>query len=138
MNPHTVAVLLCPLLALCSNHTLCFHRQQDQNTYPPAAPHGPGPTNTMATLQGGSTMATPTGGNPMTGNHGNASYLSNQAAVAAALKQQQQQQQQHQQHQHQQQQMQMMEQQKQYMLGQRQLLAEQVEYRLKSINQCVI
>ncbi|CAL8300596.1 unnamed protein product [Arctogadus glacialis] len=87
----------------------------------------------MATLQGGSTMATPTGGNAMTGNHGNASYLSNQAAVAAALKQQQQQQQQqHQQQQqqhHQQQQMQMMEQQKQYMLGQRQLLAEQEKQR---------
>ena len=91
MNPQTAAVLLCPPVAVCVNYNLCFHRQQDQNTYPPA-PHGPGPTNAMATLQGGSTMATPTGSNAMTGNHGNASYLSNQAAVAAALKQQQQQQ----------------------------------------------
>lgn len=53
-------------------------------------------------------------GNGMASNHGNAAYLSGQAAVAAALKQQQQQQ--------------LIEQQKQFILGQRQqqIMAQQV------------
>lgn len=73
--------------------------KQDQGSYP-SAPHVPGPGNAMANQQGG---------NPMAGNHGNAAYLSGQAAQAQALKQQQQQQQ-----------MQLMEQQQQYLRAQRQ------------------
>ncbi|KAG7465353.1 hypothetical protein MATL_G00175590 [Megalops atlanticus] len=50
--------------------------QQEQNAYP-GGPHIPGPSAAMATQQPGNAMA---------GNHGNAAYLSGQAA---ALKQQQ-------------------------------------------------
>ncbi|KAM4621479.1 mastermind-like protein 1 isoform 2-T2 [Polymixia lowei] len=112
------------------------HTQQEQNAYP-APQHGPGSANAMATQTGGSTMATQPGGNGMPGNHGNAAYLSGQAAVAAALKQQQQHHHQHQQHhqqhhqhqQQQQQQMPMLEHQKQYLLGQRRLMTEQEKQR---------
>uniref|UniRef100_A0A3Q1J780 Neurogenic mastermind-like N-terminal domain-containing protein n=1 Tax=Anabas testudineus TaxID=64144 RepID=A0A3Q1J780_ANATE len=86
---------------------------QDQNTYP-APPHGPGPTNPMASAPGNNGMTTQPGANPMAGN---AAYLGSQAAVAAALKQQQQQQ-------HQQQILEQQKQQQQYM--QRQLIVEQV------------
>ncbi|KAM3866918.1 mastermind-like protein 1 [Diretmus argenteus] len=98
------------------------HTQQDQNPYP-APPHGPGSANTMATAPGGNAMATQPGGNAMAGSHGNAAYLTSQAAVAAALKQQQ--------HQQQQQQQLILEQQKQqqYLLGQRQQMMEQEKQR---------
>ncbi|XP_071374430.1 mastermind-like protein 1 [Centroberyx affinis] len=93
------------------------HPQQDQNSYP-APPHGPGPANAMATAPGGNGMATQPGGNGMAGNHGNAAYMSSQAAVAAALKQQQQRQ------------LQILEQQKQQQYLQRQqLMAEQEKQR---------
>ncbi|KAL2077647.1 hypothetical protein ACEWY4_027151 [Coilia grayii] len=90
---------------------------QDQGSYP-SAPHVPGPGNAMASQQPG---------NPMAGNHGNAAYLSGQAAQvqaaqvqaqAQALKQQQQQ-------------MQLMEQQQQFLMvhkqRQQQLLAGEQE-----------
>ncbi|XP_033488965.2 mastermind-like protein 1 isoform X1 [Epinephelus lanceolatus] len=92
---------------------------QDQNSYP-APPHGPGPANTMASAPGNNAMAAQPGANAMAGNHSNAAYLSNQAAVAAALKQQQQQQQ------HQQQ---ILEQQKQQYMQRQQLMAEQEKQR---------
>ncbi|XP_035862278.1 mastermind-like protein 1 isoform X1 [Sander lucioperca] len=89
---------------------------QDQNPYP-APPHGPGPTNTMASAPGNNAMTAQPGANAMAGNHGNTAYLSSQ--VAAALKQQQQQQ-------HQQQ---ILEQQKQQYMQRQQLMAEQEKQR---------
>ncbi|AWP11653.1 putative mastermind-like protein 1 [Scophthalmus maximus] len=102
---------------------------QDQNNYP-APPHGPGPANTMAPVPGNNGMAAQPGANSMAGGHGNAAYLSNQAAVAAVLKQQQQQQQQqqHQQQMLEQQQKQQQQQQQQY-LQRQQLMAEQEKQR---------
>ncbi|XP_071313990.1 mastermind-like protein 1 isoform X2 [Trachinotus anak] len=90
---------------------------QDQNNYP-APPHGPGPTNTMASAPGNNGMAAQPGGNAMASNHGNAAYLSNQAVAAAVLKQQQ----------HQQQILEQQKQQQQYMQRQ-QLMAEQEKQR---------
>lgn len=84
---------------------------QDQNSYP-APPHGPGPANSMTSAPGNNAMAAQQGASAMAGNHGNAAYLSSQAAVAAALKQQQQQQ--------------LLEQQKQQYMQRQQLMAEQV------------
>ncbi|XP_034740134.1 mastermind-like protein 1 isoform X2 [Etheostoma cragini] len=89
---------------------------QDQNPYP-APPHGPGPANAMASAPGNNAMTAQPGANAMAGNHGNAAYLSSQAAVAAALKQQQQHQQQ------------ILEQQKQQYLQRQQLMAEQEKQR---------
>ncbi|XP_021439752.2 mastermind-like protein 1 isoform X3 [Oncorhynchus mykiss] len=90
------------------------HGQQEQNPYPTTT-HGTG--NAMAPQPGGP-------GNGLASNHGNAAYLSGQAAVAAALKQQQQQQQ-------------LMEQQKQFLLGQRQqqIMAQQEKQRLQQEQQ---
>nr|XP_029133991.1 mastermind-like protein 1 isoform X2 [Labrus bergylta] len=99
---------------------------QDQNAYP-APPHGPGPANTMASAPGNNPMTAQQGPNAMTGNHGNAAYMSSQAAVAAALKQQQQQQ--HQQQIMEQQKQQIMEQQKQQYMQRQQLMAEQEKQR---------
>ncbi|XP_035525317.1 mastermind-like protein 1 [Morone saxatilis] len=95
---------------------------QDQNNYP-APPHGPGPANTMAPAPGSNAMTAQPGANAgMAGNHGNAAYLSSQAAVAAALKQQQQ-------HQHQQQILEQQKQQQQQYMQRQQLMAEQEKQR---------
>ncbi|XP_024116195.1 mastermind-like protein 1 [Oryzias melastigma] len=58
---------------------------QDQNNYP-APPHGA--TNAMTSVSGNNPCAAQPAVNSAGGNHGNAPYLNNQAAVAAALKQQ--------------------------------------------------
>ncbi|XP_067454306.1 mastermind-like protein 1 isoform X1 [Thunnus thynnus] len=94
---------------------------QDQNTYP-APPHGPGPANAMTSAPGNNAMSAQPGANAMAGNHGNAAYLSSQAAVAAALKQQQQQQ-------HQQQILEQQKQQQQQYMQRQQLMAEQEKQR---------
>uniref|UniRef100_A0A3B3E0N1 Mastermind-like transcriptional coactivator 1 n=1 Tax=Oryzias melastigma TaxID=30732 RepID=A0A3B3E0N1_ORYME len=57
----------------------------DQNNYP-APPHGA--TNAMTSVSGNNPCAAQPAVNSAGGNHGNAPYLNNQAAVAAALKQQ--------------------------------------------------
>ncbi|KAM9740744.1 LOW QUALITY PROTEIN: mastermind-like protein 1 [Menidia menidia] len=66
-------------------NSLGFRQQQDQNSYP-APPHGPAPANAMAPGPGNNPMAAQPGPGAMAGNHGNAAYMSSQAA---ALKQQQ-------------------------------------------------
>lgn len=74
-----------PLKPSCCDPGPIFCLHQDQNSYP-APPHGPGPTNTMASTPGNNAMTVQPGANAMAANHGGAAYLNSQAA---ALKQQQ-------------------------------------------------